>query len=68
MKILYISEVQWRAQVSRKHQLVRRFPEDWDVTFASPMNLTPGENSLRLRSDPDRPNVHYVSLPLRKPH
>ncbi len=67
MKILYISEVQWRAQISRKHQLVCRFPRDWHVTFASPMNLTPGENSLRLRADPDRPNVQYVSLPLPKP-
>ena len=66
-RVLYVSEVQWRAQVSRKHLIVRRFPEDWDVLFASPANASPGENSLKTRRDELYPNVRYVSLPLPKP-
>jgi glycosyltransferase involved in cell wall biosynthesis len=67
MRVLYISEVQWLSQVSRKHQLVRRFPSDWDVLFLSPMNASAGENSLRERVDPTSGNVRYASLLLPKP-
>lgn len=67
MRVLYVSEVQWLSQVSRKHLMVRRFPDDWDVLFASPVNAAPGENSLRTRTDRSYTNVRYVSLPLPKP-
>ncbi len=67
MRVLYISEVQWRSQVSRKHQMVRRFPADWDVLFLSPANLAPGENSFRLRSERVRARVEYASVLLPKP-
>ncbi len=67
MRILYISEVQWLSQISRKHLIVRRFPDDWEVLFVSPMNTAPGENSPRIATDASRPNVRYVSLPLPKP-
>lgn len=67
MKVLYLSEVQWLSQISRKHQLVRRFPESWRVLFLSPANLNAGENSFVTRSDAVRPGVRYASLPLPKP-
>ena len=67
MRILYISEVQWGSQISRKHQMVRRFPADWDVLFLSPVNLAPGENSFRLRSERVPARLSYVSVPLPKP-
>jgi hypothetical protein len=67
MRVLYISEVQWLSQVSRKHQFVRRFPDDWDVLFLSPVNARAGENSFRERTDARRPHVRYASLPLPKP-
>ncbi len=67
MRVLYISEVQWRSQVSRKHQMVRRFPADWEVLFLSPANLAPGENSFRLRSARVPAQVQYRSVLLPKP-
>ena len=67
MRVLYVSEVQWLSQVSRKHLLIRRFPAEWDVVFVSPMNARTGENSFRLRRDPLHPHVRFVSLLLPKP-
>ncbi len=67
MRILYISEVQWLSQVSRKHLLIRRFPRDWHVVFVSPANARAGENSFRMRTDLEYGHVRYASLPLPKP-
>ncbi len=67
MRVLYISEVQWLSQASRKHHIVRRFPSDWDVMFLSPINAKRGENSFRLRTDPEYGHVRYASLALPKP-
>lgn len=67
MRVLFIAEVQWLSQVSRKHHLVRRFPKDWEVTYVSPINTAAGENSFRMRTTRPGPTVRYVSLPLPKP-
>jgi teichuronic acid biosynthesis glycosyltransferase TuaH len=67
VRVLYISEVQWLSQPSRKHQLIHRFPDDWRILFLSPINAKPGENSLRTRTDPVHKNVSFRSLPLPKP-
>ncbi|MFH1502422.1 MAG: glycosyltransferase [Candidatus Eisenbacteria bacterium] len=67
VRLLYVSEVQWLSQVSRKHLIIRRLPKDWDVLFVSPLNAVRSENSLRPRSDETYPNVRYASLPLPKP-
>ncbi len=67
MRVLYFSEIQWLSQVSRKHLIVRRFPDDWEVLFLSPFNLKADENSARTRRDASRPAVRYRSLPLPKP-
>jgi glycosyltransferase involved in cell wall biosynthesis len=67
MRVLFIAEVQWRSQVSRKHQLIRRFPDSWSVYYTSPMNAAPGENTFHARSERSGPDVRYVSLPLPKP-
>ena len=67
MKLLFISEVQWLSQASRKHHLIRRFPAGWEVLFISPLNAGARENSLIVRRDAAAPGVRYVSLPLPKP-
>jgi len=67
MKILFLSEIQWLSQRSRKHQIVRRFPADWEILFVSPINLTRDENSLRVRRARDLPNLRHVSILLPKP-
>ncbi|MFH1688808.1 MAG: glycosyltransferase [Candidatus Eisenbacteria bacterium] len=67
MRVLYISEVQWLSQVSRKHQFISRFPDNWDVLFLSPINASADENSFRERTDARRPSVRYASIPLPKP-
>ncbi len=67
MRVLYIAEVQWQSQVSRKHQMVRRFPPDWKVLFLSPANLARGENSFVTRRDRVQSRVEYRSILLPKP-
>lgn len=67
MRVLYVSEVQWLSQVSRKHLVVRRFPTDWDVVFLSPANAAAGENSFRMRRDERYEHVRFASLLLPKP-
>ena len=67
MRVLYISEVQWLSQASRKHHMVRRFPRDWEVVFLSPINAKRGENSFRLKADTRHANVRFLSLALPKP-
>jgi len=67
MKLLFISEVQWLSQASRKHHLIRRFPDDWEVLFVSPVNAGARENSFIVRRDRTRPRLRYLSLPLPKP-
>lgn len=67
MRILYVSEVQWLSQVSRKHLVIRRLPDDWEIMFVSPVNAAAGENNFRTRADDTRRNVKFVSLPLPKP-
>jgi len=67
VRVLYVSEIQWLSQVSRKHLLVRRLPAEWEVLFVSPMNARARENSVLTRRDPARPTLRYRSLPLPKP-
>jgi teichuronic acid biosynthesis glycosyltransferase TuaH len=67
VRVLYISEVQWLSQVSRKHLIVRRLPRDWKVLFISPLNTARDENSFATRTDAVYRNVTYTSLPLPKP-
>lgn len=67
MRVLYISEVQWLSQVSRKHQMIRRFPRDWEIMFISPINSSAGDNSFREREERVPAHVRYVSIPLPKP-
>jgi len=67
MRVLYLSEVQWRSQVSRKHLMIRRFPETWSTLFLSPMNARASENSLGLRHDERWSGVSYRTIPHAKP-
>jgi glycosyltransferase involved in cell wall biosynthesis len=66
MRVLYISEVQWLSQISRKHHMVRRFPDAWETLFLSPANATISENSFITRSA-DGGRVRFRTLPLPKP-
>ncbi len=67
VRVLYLSEVQWLSQVSRKHQMIRRFPRDWEILFISPINSNKDENSFREREVRVPARVRYVSIPLPKP-
>jgi glycosyltransferase involved in cell wall biosynthesis len=67
VRVLYISEVQWLSQVSRKHQMIRCFPRDWEIMFISPINSSANENSFREREERVPARVRYVSIPLPKP-
>lgn len=67
MRVLYLSEVQWLSQVSRKHQMIRRFPRDWEILFISPINSRKDENSFRERETRVPARARYVSIPLPKP-
>lgn len=67
MKLLFLSEIQWLSQPSRKHQFIRRLPADWEILFVSPINYTRDENRLRLGRARAQANVRHVSIPLPKP-
>lgn len=67
MRVLYISEVQWLSPISRKHQMVRRFPRDWEIMFISPINSSASDNSFKEREERVPAHVRYVSIPLPKP-
>lgn len=62
MKIIFFSEIKWQYLRTRKQQIVRRFPADWQILFIEP--FTAGKpNSFRLQWDK---NVGFVTLPYFK--
>ena len=62
MTIIFFSEIKWQYLRTRKQQIVRRFPADWQILFIEP--YTAGKpNSLRLQWDK---NIGFVTLPYFK--
>jgi len=62
MKIVFFSEIKWQYLRTRKQQIVRRFPADWQILFIEP--YTAGKpNSFRVQWDK---NVGFVTLPYFK--
>jgi len=62
MTIIFFSEIKWQYLRTRKQQIVRRFPADWQILFIEP--YTAGKpNSFRLQWDK---NVGFVTLPYFK--
>ena len=62
MTIIFFSEIKWQYLRTRKQQMVRRFPADWQILFIEP--YTAGKpNSLRLQWDK---NIGFVTLPYFK--
>ncbi len=47
MKIIFFSEIRWDYLITRKQQIISRFPKDWEVLFLEPhkagkkMNIAP---------------------------
>ncbi len=62
MQIIFFSEIKWQYLRTRKQQIVRRFPQDWQILFIEP--YTAGKpNRFRLQRDK---NVSFVTLPYFK--
>lgn len=62
MTIIFFSEIKWQYLRTRKQQMVRRFPADWQILFIEP--FTAGKpNSFRLQWDK---NIGFVTLPYFK--
>lgn len=62
MKIIFFSEIKWQYLRTRKQQIIRCFPKDWEILFIEPYRLGV-ENSFKLRSDG---NVRYATFPFFK--
>ncbi|MDZ7363256.1 MAG: glycosyltransferase [candidate division KSB1 bacterium] len=62
MKIIFFSEIKWQYLRTRKQQLIRRFPADWQILFLEPY-AAGRPNSFRLQWDN---NVCFVTLPYFK--
>jgi len=62
MKILFFSEIKWQYLRTRKQQLIRRFPANWQILFLEPY-AAGRANSFRLQWDN---NVCFVTLPYFK--
>ncbi len=62
MTIIFFSEIKWQYLRTRKQQIIRRFPQNWQILFIEP--FTVGKpNSFRLQWDK---NVGFVTLPYFK--
>jgi glycosyltransferase involved in cell wall biosynthesis len=62
MQIIFFSEIKWQYLRTRKQQIIRRFPADWQILFIEP--YTAGKpNSFRLQWDK---NVGFATLPYFK--
>ncbi len=62
MKIVFLSELKWRYLRTRKQQLVRCFPKEWQILFAEPYTVG-RENFLSRRQEN---NVTYITVPYFK--
>jgi len=62
MKIIFFSEIKWQYLRTRKQQLIRRFPADWQILFLEPY-AAGRPNSFRLQWDN---NIGFVTLPYFK--
>ncbi|MGH7494608.1 MAG: glycosyltransferase [bacterium] len=62
MKIVYLSEIKWRYLRTRKQQMVRRFPKDWQIFFVEPY-ARGRENRFRRQREN---NVTYLTVPYFK--
>ncbi len=62
MKIIFLSELKWRYLRTRKQQLVRRFPQDWQILFVEPYAVG-RENRFTRRHEN---NVSYITVPYFK--
>ena len=62
MRILYLSEIKWRYLRTRKQQMARRFPKDWQILFVEPYALGRENRFHRQREN----NVTYITVPYFK--
>lgn len=66
MNILFLSEIKWSYLRTRKQQILRRFPDEWDILYIEPV-VAGGENVFRIRNDG---NIRHATVPYFKnfPH
>ncbi|HSG27247.1 MAG TPA: glycosyltransferase, partial [Candidatus Krumholzibacterium sp.] len=62
MKIVCFSEIQWRYVRTRKQQIIRRFPKDWEILFLSSV-VAGKENNFRPMREG---NITHVCVPAIK--
>jgi len=62
MKILFLAEIKWRYLRTRKQQILRRFPKDWQILFIEPYAV--GKDN-RFRPQREE-NIVYLTVPYFK--
>jgi glycosyltransferase involved in cell wall biosynthesis len=62
MQILFLSEIKWRYLRTRKQQIVRRFPQDWQILFVEPYTVG-RENCFRPQREE---NITFLIVPYFK--
>lgn len=62
MKMLFLSEIKWSYLRTRKQQILRRFPKEWDILYIEPV-VARRANSFRIQSDG---NIRHVTVPYFK--
>ncbi len=62
MQVLFLSEIKWRYLRTRKQQIVRRFPKDWQILFVEPYTVG-RENRFRPQREE---NITYLTVPYFK--
>ena len=62
IRILFLSEIKWGYLRTRKQQILRRFPKEWDILYIEPI-VARGRNSYRVRRDG---NIRHVTVPYFK--
>jgi glycosyltransferase involved in cell wall biosynthesis len=62
LKLLFLSEIKWRYLRTRKQQILRRFPKDWQILFVEPYTVG-RENRFRPQREE---NITYLTVPYFK--
>ena len=62
MKVVCFSEIQWQYLTTRKQQVIRRFPDDWEILFFSSVVGGKANNFLPKREG----RILHVCIPVLK--
>jgi len=62
VKLVWFSEIQWDYLVTRKQQVLKRFPADWDILFVEPFVVGKQQHWRPCR----RGNITVLTIPFLK--